>query len=170
MFSKDLESKFDIVIVNKKSSGKFPGIAAKKSTIGLVWGIWKNNHTTKISILDENANLYFSTANCVEKVGKIFNFEKIIAAYKSYADLNFIPAFAFVKINSLEIRNFIKYKKGEIKNRPDVSFYIKIKFLYRKNFSIINMNSIHPDDLDILLNSNNNFHCLRLEKYILENF
>lgn len=155
MASCDLKPKIDVVLVEKKTRGKFPGKKAPAETLGLVWSKWTSNPqwgTEKISILTAESNIYFTTAKCVSRVGTIIDWPDFLEAYKNYAELDFVPVFGFVK--SLE-------KEKE---------FLTVRFLSNSHFVTVPSSCVHFEDLDEILNceSEEKFFCLRIEPWFLK--
>ena len=89
-----LRPKFDIVNVTKTSRGKFPGQKALKGTTGIVWSTWMSNGnfgTTKMSILDRNGEISFTTNACAPKIGTIDSFPDLQKIYDRHVEKYFVP-------------------------------------------------------------------------------
>lgn len=152
----ELKTKCDVVIVSRKSKGAFPGPAAPKGTVGLVWSQWVSNEkfgSHKVSLLDKEGNITFSTWKCIERLGEISHFEDLIQSYNRYADENFIPVFCHTG------------------NRDHILTMNKVwlKPLSKSKDYSVSITSIHPTDLkEIINNPDQNFFCLRLEPWVLK--
>lgn len=161
MSSYVLKPKVDVVIVERKTRGKFPGEKATKGTVGLVWSRWTSNSvygTEKISLLSKEARVLFTTSRCVSKVGTIVDFPDLVDAYKEYAELEFVPVFGFVKKSSIE---------DLLSNKPE---FLLIKFLSRETAQAVPTSCIHFEDLDEIVNSKEKekFFCMRIETWLLK--
>jgi len=155
MSSYVLKPKVDVVMVTKKTRGKFPGEKAPVGTLGLVWSSWTSNsmfHTQKISLLTATGKVLFTTAKCTDLVGDITKFDDLYEAYKKYAELNFVPIFGFVR-------------KPESKSE-----FIIVKFLSRDRIMTVPTSCVHYEDLDEIFESKkqDNFYCLRIEPWFLK--
>jgi len=159
MSSYVLRPKVDVVIVEKKTRGKFPGEKAPAGTVGLVWSRWVSNSQwtiEKISLLTESGNVFFTTARCASKTGNITDFPKLMEAYKQYAEAEFVPAFGFVK-------------KPAQEHQQQAQFLI-VKFISKDRMTSVPTFCIHYEDLDEIFNSSSeeNFFCMRIEPWFLE--
>lgn len=159
MSSYVLRPKVDVVIVEKKTRGKFPGEKAPAGTVGLVWSRWVSNSqwaTEKISLLTESGNIFFTTARCASRTGNITDFPKLMEAYKQYAEAEFVPAFGFVKKPAQELQHQAQF--------------LIVKFISKDRMTSVPTSCIHYEDLDEIFNSNSeeNFFCMRIEPWFLE--
>lgn len=155
MSSYVLKPKVDVVIVERKTRGKFPGEKAPAGTLGLVWSRWVSNSqwaTEKISLLTEDGSILFTTARCATKTGNITQFPTLVEAYKKYAAEDFVPVFGFVQ-------------KQETYNN-----FLIIKFLSKDRVTSVPASCIHFEDLDEIVNSDltEKFFCMRIETWFLE--
>jgi hypothetical protein len=159
MSSYVLRPKVDVVIVEKKTRGKFPGEKAPAGTVGLVWSRWVSNSqwaTEKISLLTESGNVLFTTARCASRAGNITDFPKLMEAYKQYAEEEFVPAFGLVKKPAQEHQ-----QKARL---------LIVKFISKDHMTSVPTSCIHYEDLEEIFNSNSeeNFFCMRIEPWFLE--
>ena len=159
MSSYALRPKIDVVVVEKKTRGKFPGEKAPAGTVGLVWSRWVSNSqwaTEKISLLTESGNVLFTTARCASRTGNITDFPKLMEAYKQYAEEEFVPAFGLVK-------------KPAQEHQQKAQFLI-VKFISKDHMTSVPTSCIYYEDLEEIFNSNSeeNFFCMRIEPWFLE--
>ena len=158
MSSCTLKPKVDVVIVQRKTRGKFPGAKAPKGTVGLVWSRWLSNSqwaTEKISLLTESGNILFTTSRCTAISGNITEFPSLMDAYKKYAEKDFVPVFGFVKKPSLH---------------PLSTEFLIVKFLSSPRVTSVPASCVHYEDLDEIFNfaSGEKFFCMRIEPWFLE--
>ena len=153
----NLKQKIDVVIVSRRSRGKFPGKIAAPGTVGLVWSRWCSRFERdlyKISILTSEGEILFTTEKCVESVGDISMFENLYLAYKDYADKNYIP---------VVVKARLKYHSDTL------SSCIEIKFMSKNKFVPIKYNAIHPEDKKIITKDFiEDFYCFRIEEWFLK--
>ena len=159
----DLKAKSDVVVINRKSRGKFPGEIAKSGTIGVVWSKWLSNslyQTQKISILTEDNEIKFTTVSCSEPIGKISDFPDLEKTMEKHCDDNFIPIFCFLKTG------FINLQMSKIEKRE----YIQVQLLFDKRVITVPTSCIHFKDLKEVyaLSSKEKFFCIRVEPWFLE--
>jgi hypothetical protein len=152
----ELRTKFDVVMVTRKSKGSFPGPSSPKGTLGLVWSQWISNEkfgSYKLSLLDKSGDLTFTTFKCIEKLGEITLFEDLVQAYIKHADQHFVPIFCHIgdrasiaRVNRIWVRPLSK----------------------NKNYSLL-ISAIHPEDLkELITDTDQSFFCLRLEPWVLK--
>lgn len=157
MKSLNLKQKIDVVIVTRRSRGKFPGKIAAPGTVGLVWSRWCSNfehNAYKISILTSEGEILFTTEKCVEKVGDISMFENLYLAYKDYADKNYIPI-------------VVKARQKYISDTNNIC--LEIKFMSKNKFVPAKYNVIHPEDRKIITKDLvEDFYYFRLEEWFLK--
>ena len=154
-----IKPKQTVVKVIRSTRGKFPGERSPKGTLGVVWSSWVANSawgTEKMSILDADGNVTFTTKKCTEVVGEISEHPLIEASYRRHADEHFLPVFVQIKDVSIKL----------IKENTKQSF--RVKYLGRSNFSFIPLSSVHPDDANyIIKNPEEQVYSLRAEPWVL---
>ena len=167
-----LKQKVDVVLVERKTRGKFPGKKAPKGTRGLVWSRWVSNgvySTEKISILSEESKIFFTTVKCTRKVGSIIDFPTLLDAYKRYAESNFIPVFGFFYRDTRIDRAGREHRRVFCSTtRKDE--YLNIKFLSRDRITSVPASCIHFEDLEEMFSSKERvgFFCMRIESWFLK--
>ena len=155
----DLKPKVDVVIVERKTRGRFPGEKAPAGTSGLVWSRWVSNSkwgTEKISLLTGEGRILFTTSRCVTRAGNITEFPALMDAYKKHAEQDFVPVFGFVENNARE---------HNVKSE-----FLIVKFLSKDRVTSEPSSCVHNEDLDEIFNSSSEekFFCMRIEPWFLE--
>ena len=138
-----LRPKFDIVTVTKTSRGKFPGQKALKGTIGIVWSTWVSNGnfgTTKMSILDRNGEISFTTNACATKIGTIDSFPDLQKIYDRHVEKYFVPIVCILSDKfSLRESEHVKSVKLQYLGRPQ-SVYVKKHCICMKDLQYMHDN------------------------------
>ena len=150
-----LEPKTDIVLVERSTRGKFPGLKAKKSTVGLVWSTWVANSqwgTEKLSLLTAEGEVVFTTRSCVSKIGVFKDFKELVIAYEKHVEKDYIPIFV-----------------TKVIFRSDK--FIKMRVLGTQRVIDLRKNNIAKSDLTYMLqNPDENAYSVRIEPWVLKRF
>ena len=163
-----------IVLVKKKSRGRFPGKKSEVGEKGIVWSRWysKNYGTEKISILTNDLSVSFTSVSCVLVVDEPEDVELFKDIHERWADKNYLP----VVVQVADIRLPVTSLSSSISKKPpgllniEKARHIKCKTLSGKEL-YIKKSYCHPADWENMikgLNQNESAFCIRLEPWILE--
>ena len=93
---KMIPCKGDIILVEKKTRGKFTGLKAKLQCEYYVVNAWVNNYgSRKLQLADEEGNEFYTTDKCVKVKLRPENYEatpqKWVEAFHAWMDKTFVP-------------------------------------------------------------------------------
>ena len=131
----------DIILVEKKTRGRFAGLIAQPQCEYYVVNAWVNNYgSRKLQLTDEEGNEYYTTDKCVKVKIRPENYEatpkKWMEAFHTWIDKTFVP---------LIVTTIPKYGgKGPVISRERTSILViplgvKTEFWLSKKW-------MHPDD------------------------
>ena len=170
---KEIIPRKSIVLVKKKSRGKFPGRMSAVGESGIVWSRWysKNHNTEKISILSSDLKLSFTSAACVTIVENTNNLEEFKDMHERWADENYLP----VVVQVIDVRLSVPILDSKTKKNPGLINIEKAKYVKCKTLSgkalYVKKSYCHPIDWQLMikgLNQDEVAFCIRLEPWILE--